>query len=148
MEISTCRTPWRVLIANGRFFEGNYRRVLFIFYPFRNESELCSTASGTYMETLSDPVVEAIVNENKYKIEPFGDLVVSALIDFRTDLTHNLDSYAKQENDEVEDRLVPQDEDPDENDSLHEETGQLPGNSAVLMLGTEVNSRKRSINIK
>ena len=26
MEISTCRTPWRVLIANGRFFEENYRR--------------------------------------------------------------------------------------------------------------------------
>ena len=100
------------------------------------------------METLSDPVVEAIVNENKYKIELFDDLVVSALIDFRTDLTHNPDSYAKQENDEVEDRLVPQYEDPDENDSLHEETGQLPGNSAVLMLDTEVNSRKRSINIK
>ena len=27
MEISTCRTPWRVLTANGRFFEENYRRV-------------------------------------------------------------------------------------------------------------------------
>ena len=26
MEISTCRTPWRVLIANGRFLEENYRR--------------------------------------------------------------------------------------------------------------------------
>ena len=25
--ISTCRTPWSVLIANGRFFEENYRRV-------------------------------------------------------------------------------------------------------------------------
>ena len=27
MEISTCRTPWRVLIADWRFFEENYRRV-------------------------------------------------------------------------------------------------------------------------
>ena len=26
VEISTCRSPWRVLIANGRFFEENYRR--------------------------------------------------------------------------------------------------------------------------
>ena len=77
----------------------------------------------TYMETLTDPVVQATVNENKSKIEPFGDLVDSALIDFRTDLTHNPDSYAQQENDEVEDMLVPQDEDPDEDDSLHEETG-------------------------
>ena len=44
--------------------------------------------------------------------------------------------------------LVPEDEDPNEDDALHDETGQLPGNSAVLMLNTEVNSRIRSINIK
>ena len=122
--------------------------ILFMFYPFRDESELCSTVSGTYMEKLSDPIAQATVNENKSKIEPFGDLVDSALLDFRTDLTHNPDSYAQQENDEVEDMLVPQDEDPDEDDSLHEETGQLPGNSAVLMIDTEVNSRIRSLNIK
>ena len=75
-------------------------------------------------------------------------MVDSALLDFRTDLTRNPDSYAQQENDEVEDMLVPQDEDPDEDYSLHEETGQLPGNSAVLMIDTEVNSRIRSLNIK
>ena len=122
--------------------------ILFMFYPFRDESELCSTVSGTYMEKLSDPIVQATVNENKSKIEPFGDLVDSALLDFRTDLTRNPDSYAQQENDEVEDMLGPQDEDSDEDDSLHEETGQLPGNSAVLMIDTEVNSRIRSLNIK
>ena len=44
--------------------------------------------------------------KNKSKIEPFGDLVDSALLDFRTDLNHNPDSYAQQENDEVEDMLV------------------------------------------
>ena len=121
--------------------------ILFMFYPFRDESELCSTVSGTYMEKLNDPIAQATVNENKSKIEPFGDLVDSALLDFRTDLTHNPDSYAQQENDEVEDMLVPQDEDPDEDDSP-EETGQLPGNSAVLMIDTEVNSRIRSLNIK
>ena len=69
-------------------------------------------------------------------------------MEFRTGLTRNTDSYAQQENDEVEDMLVPQDEDPNEDDSLHEETGQLPGNSVVLMLGTEENSRIRSLNIK
>ena len=46
----------------------------------------------------------------------------SALIDYRTDLTHNPDSYAQQENDEVEDMLVLQEENPDEYDSLHEKT--------------------------
>ena len=91
-----------------------------MFYSFRNESELCSsTASGTYMETLIDPIVQATVNDNKSKFEPFGDLVDSAMIDFRTDLTHNPDSYARQENDEVEDMLVPEDEDPNEDGPLH-----------------------------
>ena len=28
--ISTCRTPWSVLIASGRFFEENYRRVAMV----------------------------------------------------------------------------------------------------------------------
>ena len=27
MDYIDCRTPWSVLIANGRFFEENYRRV-------------------------------------------------------------------------------------------------------------------------
>ena len=34
--ISTCRTPWSVLIASGRFFEENYRRDSFIFLFFYN----------------------------------------------------------------------------------------------------------------
>ena len=33
-------------------------------------------------------------------------------------------------------------------DSPHEETGQLPSNSALLMIDTELNSRIRSLNIK
>ena len=119
---------------------------LFMFYPFHDESELCPSVSGTYMEKLSDPIAQATVNENKSKIEPFGDLVDSALLDFRTDLTRNPDYYAQKENDEVEDMLVPQDEDRDEDDSPHEETGQLSANSAVLMIDTEVNSRIRSLN--
>ena len=60
--------------------------MLFMFYPFRKESDLCSVESGTYMENLSDPVVK---NENKLKFEPFAELVDAALTDYRTDLTHN-----------------------------------------------------------
>ena len=33
--ISTCRTTWSVLIASGRFFEENYRRVLLDSIKFR-----------------------------------------------------------------------------------------------------------------
>ena len=46
------------------------------------------------MGQLSDPNSQATVNENKEKFEPFGHLVDLALIDFRTDLTHNPDTYA------------------------------------------------------
>ena len=41
--------------------------------------------------------------------------------------------------------LVRKYEDPDEDSSLHEETGQLLCNSAVLMLDTEVNIKRREI---
>ena len=87
---------------------------------------------------LVTPIAQASVNENKSKFELFADLEDSPLTDFCTDLTQNPDSYAQQENDKVEHMLVPQDEDPDEDDSLHEETGQLSGNSIVLMLDTRI----------
>ena len=40
-------------------------RLLFMFFPFRNESELCCTPSGTYMGKLNEPQVLTVVNENK-----------------------------------------------------------------------------------
>ena len=49
--------------------------MLFIFYPFQKESDLCSVESGTHMKTLGDPGVKNIVNENKLKFEPFAELV-------------------------------------------------------------------------
>ena len=54
------------------------------------------------VETLIDPDVTRIVNSNKIKIEPFGDLVETALSNLRSNLSNSQDSYAQQENDEVE----------------------------------------------
>ena len=73
-----------------------------------------SAASSTYIEKLSDPIVQATVNENKWKFEPFGDLVDAALSDFRAYLTHNPYFLAQQKNYEVEDMLPLQDEEPNE----------------------------------
>ena len=39
--------------------------LLFMFFQFRNESELCCTPSGTYMEKLNEAKILTIVNENK-----------------------------------------------------------------------------------
>ena len=42
-----------------------------------------------------------VVNENKIKTEPYSELVDEALSNLRSNLSHNQDSYAQQENDEV-----------------------------------------------
>ena len=122
--------------------------VLFMFYPFRVESELCRTTSGTYMEKLLDPVVQAMINENKLKFEPFADLVDTALLNFHSD-TLNPDSFAQQENDEVEDILELQEEEYEEDDVSFEHTADVPINSEKSVVSdTEVNSKIRSLNQK
>ena len=122
--------------------------VLFMFYPFRVESELCRTTSGTYMEKLLDSVVQAVINENKLKFEPFADLVDTALLNFHSD-TLNPDSFAQQENDEVEDILELQEEEYEEDDVSFEHTADVPINSEKSVVSdTEVNSKIRSLNQK
>ena len=54
------------------------------------------------MEKLLDSEVRNSINENKIKIEPYGDLVDAALSNLRSHAINNQDSYAQQENDEVE----------------------------------------------
>ena len=72
--------------------------LLFMFFPFRNESELCSGKTN-------DSQAMAIVNENKQRIEPFADLVDTALCNMHVNLSHNQDAYAQQENDKISDKL-------------------------------------------
>ena len=57
------------------------------------------------MNKLYEPGVTDIVNTNKPKFDPYADLVDTALHNFRNDLIHNLDSFAQQKNDEI-DELV------------------------------------------
>ena len=61
------------------------------------------------MEKLLDPNVQGVINENQFKFEPFAYLVDTALLNFHSNSIHNLDSFAQQENDEVEDLTEPQD---------------------------------------
>ena len=50
--------------------------MLFMFYPFRNETDLC--LGDSYMEKLSQCAVIELVNENKQKFEPYAELVDTA----------------------------------------------------------------------
>lgn len=57
------------------------------------------------MNKLMQPTVLDIVNENKKFFEPFSDLMEDAINNYHRDMVNNLDSYAQQENDEVQELL-------------------------------------------
>ena len=125
--------------------------LLFMFFPFRSESELYSM--GTYMEKLSDPQVLAVVNENKHRFEPFADLVDTALCNMHANLSHNQDSYAQQENDAISVMLQATssliDEDPeDETVIFNDEKSFSPIATTVMMSDDDINENIRSLNCK
>ena len=81
-------------------FEIFAHHLLFLFFPFRNE--LNGGDPGTYANKLSQPGVLDIVNENKARIEPYSDLVDTALVQYNVDSSaFNTDPFAEQENDET-----------------------------------------------
>ena len=95
-----------------------------------------SDNSGTYCEKLQEPGVIDIINKNKQVFEPYGNLVESALLNLRTNLASNQDSYANQENDEVEELLETVNalaEDPTEDDVVLDDTC-VPSTTAPIHL--------------
>jgi len=128
--------------------------ILMMYYPFRSESELCQTESGTYAEKLLEPDVIAVVNENKLKIEPCSELVDDALSNLSHNLRYNHDSYAQQENDEVTEILQVTDAllvDPDDEPVLFDESEISPStsfNTISLKNDDEINTMISSLNEK
>ena len=156
-EVMQCRKVKLVM----RYHAPNYHKkpeeyahhMLLMYYPFRSETALHENESKTYTETLLDPAVAAIVNENKIKFEPYGELVDAALDNLRTNLMSCQDSYAQQENDEVDDMLQSAnqlaDEEPDEEPVLFDEsdTNYSSASSSVLQLNDEkINRLVRLLN--
>ena len=128
-EILKCRKVKAVLryhVPNQHKRPEEYtHHILFMYYPFRNEVELYETDSGTYMDKLLNSDVTRIVNDNKVKMEPYGELVDVALSNLQSHLTNNQDSYAHQENDDVESLIQMADglisEDPDNEPVIFDE---------------------------
>ena len=97
------RAVLRYHVPNRHKYPEKYaHHLLFMYYPFRSENELLN---ATYLEKLSQPGVLDIVNNNKHKIEPFEEMVNEAFRNYRADLERNLDAFAQQENEEVENLL-------------------------------------------
>lgn len=69
--------------------EGFAHHYLFMYYPFRSECELRGKECGTYMEKLHEPGVLEIINRNKQVIQPYCELVETALNNHCIDILRN-----------------------------------------------------------
>ena len=95
--------------------------MLFVFFPFRNESDLKATLSRTCSEKLLEPTVAEIVNKNRKACEPFADAVDEAFIDFIAN-SRGMDPQAEQENEDVRDGIIASATISDETDNNNDET--------------------------
>ena len=104
-----CRKVKSVLryhVPNQNKYPERYaHHLLFMFFPFRKESELLNDDTGLYIDKLNEPDVIDLINTNKVLFEPYGQMVDVALHNMRTNLQHSQDSFAQQENDDVEQLL-------------------------------------------
>ena len=79
--------------------------MLFMFFLFRNESDLKATVSRTYSDKLLEPTVIEIANKNRKACEPFADAVDEAFIDFIAN-PRRMNPHAEQENEDVRDEKI------------------------------------------
>ena len=78
-------------------------RLLFMYFPFRNENEL--KLNNSYAENIHSSNVLEIINLNRIKVEPYALLVENALERLSTNQNANIYSFGQQENDEINDTL-------------------------------------------
>ena len=128
-------------------------RLLFLFYPFRNEEESkLPPVTGSYRAELLEPGVINIINRNNTTMEPFSELVDPALLSVHSDI-HFHDAFSQQENDEVYeqmsstvDSLVDNGEDSTEDAAVLDESIYPPVYSGPLLLpDSELNSNVRKL---
>lgn len=64
-------------------------------YSFRNENELLSGTPPLYQNKLLEIDAQGIVNNNKVKFEPYGDLVDESYTRYNEDLINSQDLYGQ-----------------------------------------------------
>ena len=91
-ETMKCRNVGRVLRyhvpSKDRYPQKFAHHLLFMFYPFRSEDELLTGNPPTYQNTLVCTSVLSAVSKNRWKFEPYADIVEEAFVN----LNHNLES--------------------------------------------------------
>ena len=132
-------------------FEHYAHHLLFMFFPFRSESELSSGDPPLYSKKLSESGVLDLINANKMQIEPYNELVENALFYYHDSLNSNLDVFAQQENEEVEEELHQNNvEDNEISNNPHCDFNATSRNLNVLsvLCDNEINTKIRSLNKK
>ena len=91
-ETMRCRKVRRILryhVPNRLLFPEKFAHyVMLLFFPFRDEKQLVSGCPPLYQNKLQEQGVPDVVNRNKRKFEPYGDLVDPAFSQLmRTQLT-------------------------------------------------------------
>ena len=73
-----CRKALAVLkfhIPNRHTHQEEYcNSMLFLFFPFRNESKLKDGHPGSYSQKLADQIVINVANANRALVEPYTDV--------------------------------------------------------------------------
>ena len=148
-----CRKVKSVLRYNSpnqnKFSEKFAHYMLFMYYPFRNESDLKNVTTGFYIDKLNELGVIDVINANTSIFEFFGDLVDSALHNMRTNLQHNQDSFAQQENDEVQQIMEATTDlidDPEDEPEIFSEMDVSHPVRFSLLNDDELNAKIRSLN--
>ena len=149
-ERMRCRKVRRILqyrVSNKILHPEKFaHHVLLLFYPFRDEKDLLSDLPPLYQNKLQKQGVQDIVNINKIKFEPYGDLVDEVYSRFSETLINNQDPHSQIENDEV-----PGAEYPNGNDSEYAETNEtstIPSFMLQVLPDNEIAEGINSVNSK
>ena len=117
---------------------------MLLFFPFRDEKQLLSGCPPLYQNKLQEQGVQDVVNKNKIKFEPYGDLLHQAFSQVNENSINNQDPHSQIQNDEK-----PGAEYPNENDSEDTETNKTSAisNFMLQVLPDDENAKgKNSLN--
>ena len=119
---------------------------MLLFFPFRDEKQLLSGCPPLYQNKLQEQGVQDVVNKNKIKFEPYGDLLHQAFSQVNENSINNQDPHSQIQNDEK-----PGAEYPNENDSEDTETNKTSAISNFMLQvlpDDEIAKGKNSLNSK
>ena len=126
-----------------------------MLYPFRGECELKLGQPPSYSSKLNKPGVLDTVNYSKSLVEPYGDLIDAAFLNYRSDIMPSWNPFSHQENENVENELheteLNEQTEIDCSDETQSSLIYPEGSSHFhipILSDDEINSKIRSLNLK